>query len=154
MKQGLIAQLKSAQQFFNKTIECLDENDSQFAPKPELYTVAAHVEHCAHTVEWFIEGAFGKGWDMDFVSQTSKNRQSNSLEKAKNHFDQAIAKAIETIEKASDKTLMEKIPNDQIMGGASRLSIVGGIVDHTAHHRGSLAVYARLLGKEPSMPYA
>ncbi len=24
---------------------------------------------------------------------------------------------------------------------------------HTAHHRGALAVYARLLGKVPAMPY-
>ena len=35
-----------------------------------------------------------------------------------------------------------------------RLGVVSGIVDHTAHHRGSLAVYARLRGKVPPMPYA
>ena len=42
----------------------------------------------------------------------------------------------------------------EIMTGAPKMSVVGGIVDHTAHHRGALAVYARLLGKEPKMPYA
>jgi uncharacterized damage-inducible protein DinB len=39
------------------------------------------------------------------------------------------------------------------MGGMPRESIIGGIVDHTAHHRGALSVYARLVGREPAMPY-
>ena len=50
-------------------------------------------------------------------------------------------------------------------GGAGEPAIAGardeapkgaaaqGLVDHTAHHRGALAVYARLVGKTPSMPY-
>lgn len=154
MKQGLIAQLNSTKQFFNKTIECFTEQDSSFAPKPDLYTVAGHIEHAAQTIEWFIEGAFGKGWDMDFEAHIAESKKATSFKKAKEHFDRAIASVIKAIEKASDRELMEPIPNDQIMGGAPRLAIVGGIVDHTAHHRGSLAVYARLLGKVPAMPYA
>jgi uncharacterized damage-inducible protein DinB len=40
-----------------------------------------------------------------------------------------------------------------IMGGAPRAAIFSGMADHTAHHRGALAVYARLTGKTPEMPY-
>ena len=54
---------------------------------------------------------------------------------------------------ASDDELMAPITGE-IMTGAPKISVVGGIVDHTAHHRGALAVYARLLGKIPQMPYA
>jgi len=32
--------------------------------------------------------------------------------------------------------------------------VINAIVDHTAHHRGALSVYARLPGKVPMMPYA
>jgi uncharacterized damage-inducible protein DinB len=39
------------------------------------------------------------------------------------------------------------------MGGEPRLAIVGAICEHTAHHRGALAVYARLLGYAPPIPY-
>ena len=39
------------------------------------------------------------------------------------------------------------------MGGLPRSAIFGAITDHTAHHRGALTVYARLLGKTPPMPY-
>lgn len=154
MKKGLIKQLQSTKQFFNKTIECLTEEDSSFAPNPNLYTIAGHVEHAAQTIDWFIEGAFGKGWDMEFETHIAKTKQVKSLKEAKKHFDQAIAYAIATVEKASESELMEPIPNDQIMDGAPRLAIVSGITDHTAHHRGALAVYARLIDKIPSMPYA
>ena len=49
--------------------------------------------------------------------------------------------------------LAEPIPKDNIMGGAPRGAAVDAITDHTAHHRGALAVYARLADKEPPMPY-
>jgi uncharacterized damage-inducible protein DinB len=39
------------------------------------------------------------------------------------------------------------------MGGQPRHSIIGALIDHTAHHRGALTVYARLLSKVPPMPY-
>lgn len=55
---------------------------------------------------------------------------------------------------ASDQILFESIPDTRIMEGAPRLAVVSGIVDHTAHHRGSLAVYARLIGKQAPMPYS
>jgi len=39
------------------------------------------------------------------------------------------------------------------MGGRPLFEIIGAMVEHTAHHRGALAVYTRLLGKVPPMPY-
>ena len=39
------------------------------------------------------------------------------------------------------------------MGGQPVSDVFWGLVDHTAHHRGALTVYARLLGKVPPMPY-
>jgi uncharacterized damage-inducible protein DinB len=40
-----------------------------------------------------------------------------------------------------------------VMGGQPIGNIVWGMVEHTAHHRGALSVYTRLLGKTPPMPY-
>jgi uncharacterized damage-inducible protein DinB len=39
------------------------------------------------------------------------------------------------------------------MGGVPRFAITNALTDHTAHHRGALTVYARLLGLVPPMPY-
>ena len=49
--------------------------------------------------------------------------------------------------------LSQPLPADCIMGRAPRHAIVGGIVDHTAHHRGAFTAYARLRGHVPAMPY-
>ena len=152
--QGYVMELQMAQKFFNKTISVFDEDDSGFAPKPELLSVANHVAHVAGTVRRFIEGAFGKGWDMDFEKHEKQMRAVTSLSDAKAELDEAFAAVVKTIGEASDQVLCEPIPDRQIMDGAPRCSVVSAIADHTAHHRGALTVYARLLGKVPPMPYA
>ncbi|MFP6582212.1 MAG: DinB family protein [Candidatus Hydrogenedentota bacterium] len=42
---------------------------------------------------------------------------------------------------------------ESIMGSVPKHVVLGGIVEHTAHHRGALTVYTRLAGKVPAMPY-
>jgi uncharacterized damage-inducible protein DinB len=151
---GFKQELKSTLKFFKTTISVFDEADASYTPQPELYTVAAHVDHTAETIDWFIEGAFGAGWDMDFEAHVARSKAVTSLAQAKEHLEQAFAKAAEVIGAATDGQLFEPIPDKQIMEGAPRCAIVSAINDHTAHHRGSLSVYARLQGKEPPMPYA
>jgi uncharacterized damage-inducible protein DinB len=151
---GYVQELQMTQKFFNTSLTAFDEKDSGFAAKPGLFTVANHVAHVAETVHWFIEGAFGKGWDMDFESAEKRNRAVTSLTAARAQLDEAFDAVVKIIGEASDQVLCEPIPDKQIMEGAPRCSIVSAIADHTAHHRGALSVYARLLGKEPPMPYA
>ena len=154
MKEGLIEQLKTVRQFFLNTISCLSEEDSNFAPNEDMYTVAQHIGHSAHTVEWFTDGAFGpKGFDMNFDGYIERMKKYDSLTQAVTEFTQAIDKAIQVIEKRSVEELMMPIPEGQIMAGAPKMAVVGGIADHTAHHRGALSVYTRLIGKVPQMPY-
>ena len=69
-------------------------------------------------------------------------------------LEQAFEQAIAAVRPMSDAELDQPIPNDIVMGGALKRAVINGIVDHTAHHRGSLVVYARLRGKVPAMPYA
>ena len=40
-----------------------------------------------------------------------------------------------------------------ILGARPRYELIEALVDHSAHHRGALTVYARLAGKVPEMPY-
>ena len=153
VSEGLVQQLESTKKFFNTTLSIFVPEDGGFAPYPELYTVAGHVAHAADSIDWFIEGAFGEGWDMDFDALIARAKKVTSLEEAIEWLDRAFTNAIAVVGAASDQALFEPIPDDRIMGAAPRLAIVSAIVDHTAHHRGSLAVYARLIGKEPPMPY-
>ena len=154
VSEGLIKELESTQKFFKTTLSIFESDDAGFAPYPELYTVAGHVAHTADTVEWFIEGGLGAGWDVEFEASIAKAKAVTSLQEAVEWLDRSFVKAKAVVGEASDQVLFESIPDTRIMEGAPRLAVVSGIVDHTAHHRGSLAVYARLIGKEPPMPYS
>lgn len=149
----LAAQLETSHGYIRKMISIFEEEDAGFAPQPELYTVAGHIAHAADSVEWFVEGAFGKGWNMDFDAQIAAAWAVETLEEAVAWLDRAFESAIATFKAASDEDLAAPIPDERIMPGASRSAIVGPIVDHTAHHRGALTVYVRLLGKVPKMMY-
>ncbi len=153
MKEGFIEQLKTQEKFILNTISCLTEKDSGFRPKEEMYTVAQHIGHAAETIDWFMEGAFGKGFDMNFDNYEEKMKEKyNSFGDSLKLLNEATARGIETIKNVSDAELMAPITGE-IMKGAPKLSVVGAITDHTAHHRGALAVYARLLDRTPIMPY-
>ena len=154
LQESLVSQLRASLRFFQATASTFTEEDSGFAPQPELYTVAGHVAHAADSVDWFIEGAFGEGWNMDFEGMIAAVRAVESLAEANAWLERAYESAIAAIEAASEDELGASIPDKRIMGGAPRHAIVGSISDHSAHHRGALTVYARLLGKTPKMPYS
>jgi uncharacterized damage-inducible protein DinB len=139
--------------FFDRSTRCLDEADSEFAPKPEMLTVAQHVAHVAQTVEWFVDGAFNpKGLPHDFEAMGAEVDKVKSLRAAREWLERACQHALAVCEKTSARDWMQPI-GPGIMGGAPRSAIFEAMADHSAHHRGSLAVYARLLGKKPAMPY-
>lgn len=151
---GLVSELESTLKFFKTTLSVFEPDDASFAPDPEMYTVAGHVAHAAGSVDWFIEGGFGKGWDLDFEADIARAKAVTSLEEATEWLHRAFANAIDVVGSASDEELYAPIADTRIMEGAPRAAVVSGIVDHTAHHRGSLAVYARLIGKVAPMPYS
>lgn len=52
----------------------------------------------------------------------------------------------------SEAELAAPMAENPILSGPVH-HVVAAIVDHTAHHRGALTVYARLRGQVPAMPY-
>ena len=90
---------------------------------------------------------------MDFEGLIAAARAVETLAEAVAWLDRTFDQAIATFKAASDEDLAAPIPDKGIMPGASRTAILVPIVDHTAHHRGALTVYARLLGKVPKMMY-
>lgn len=153
--EDCLQELKTAEHFFNNTISCFTEKDSKFAPKEEMFTVAQQIAHVAQVVDWFLAGMFDpKGFDMNFEEHAKALKKVKSLKAAKTQLTQAMENARKILSEKTDKDLKKLLPEGPIMGKLPRSAVIGAISDHTAHHRGSLAVYARLLGKEPKMPYA
>lgn len=143
------------QQFFERSTACFLADDADFAPQPELLSVAGHIAHAGITIEWFIAGAFSPaGFDMDFPAHEREARSITTVHEARARFTSAYAVAIAKFEHTSMSELLIPIADGQIMGGAPRCAIAAAMGDHTAHHRGALSVYARLCNRVPAMPYA
>ena len=154
IKESLSGQLAVMKEYFDRSTRVLQEADSGFAPKEGMFTVSQQVAHAAQTVEWFIEGGFAPGgFDLDFAGMDQAVRATTSLGAAREWWERACAVAKTALEGHSDQEWMASLPPGPIMGGLPRLSIFGALTDHTAHHRGALTVYSRLLGKVPPMPY-
>jgi uncharacterized damage-inducible protein DinB len=154
VKQMIKGELAATHEFFNRSTRELAEADSNYAPKEGMFTAAGQIAHVAQTIEWFVDGAFAPdGFSMDFESMDKQVRTCNSVAAARAWFEKAVTHAHSVIEAHNDAEWMAPLAPGPIMGGQPRSSIFGAINDHTAHHRGALTVYARLLGKVAPMPY-
>mgnify|MGYP002640662024 CR=1 FL=1 len=152
-KEVLLNQLKASKVYLDRATNVLTEEDSALCPTDGMMTAAQQIAHAAHTVEWFLEGVFGEGFDLDFEESTKIIFGVTSLTEARGWCTRAYAHALETIEGKSEEELNALTPEDSIMGATPIHVVLSGIVEHTAHHRGALSVYTRLLGKVPAMPY-
>jgi uncharacterized damage-inducible protein DinB len=151
----LIRELKMSKEFFDRSTRCLREEDSTFAPVEGMWTVAQQVAHAAQTVDWFFQGAFRpEGFDMDFEKLGREIEEARSLSEARAWLDAAFDRAVQALGSRSAEEVMALLPPNPILGEVPRAAIVGALSDHTAHHRGALTVYSRLLGRVPAMPYA
>lgn len=154
LAQQAAGELAVTKEFFNRSTGSLTEAHSGFAPVPGMMTAAQQIAHAAQTIDWFMEGAFRpEGFDMDFEAAAKATNAVTSIDAARAWFEKAMAAAMATLAAKSDADLLTPLPAGPIMGGMPRMAIIGAMVDHTAHHRGALTVYARLNNIVPPMPY-
>ena len=150
----LVTQLENSKEYFDRSTRCLTEEDSKSTPAEGMWTTAQQVAHVAQTIDWFIEGAFRpEGFTMDFEAMAKEIHEVESLTAARQWLDRAYAAAIEKISSCSAEDLAVSMAPGPVFGGAPRAAAIGGITDHTAHHRGALTVYSRHCGHTPAMPY-
>ena len=149
-----VPQILASKEFFERSTRVLEEADSAFSPTPDTMTVAEQVAHTAHTIDWFIQGVTRpEGFDLDFAKQAELINSVKSLAQAREMLAAAYDHAVAFVQEKGLEGLMQPIPPGPIMGGAPLSSVIGAMIEHTAHHRGALTVYSRLLGKVPPMPY-
>ncbi len=153
LKVQALAQLEATRKFFDRTTRCLAEADSGFRATPETWSVAHQVAHVAHTIDWFRSGVFDDRWDTDFEAALAEVATVTSLGDARDRLARAWKDLHDRIEGLSDADLESPMADNPILGARPRYQVVEAVIDHTAHHRGSLAVYGRLLGRVPDMPY-
>ena len=85
-----------------------------------------------------MEVAFGRGWDMYFKELMAQASAVTTLEEATRSMGHAFDNAVDVIGGLSDEQLMRAMPEDPIVDGIPKMSVINQIVDHTAHHRCTL----------------
>lgn len=137
--QILIDQLKSGKEYLDRATRELTEADSTYAPDADSFAAAQQRAHIAKTVDWFMEGAFGDGFDMNFEEHVTVLKDITSLKGARSLCTQSYDNAIKLIASKTTDEIFEPMPAGSVMGGDPKFVAVSGIVEHTAHHRGSLS---------------
>lgn len=156
MLNELVAtQINDIAKQFRISTSCFEEADAQFAPREGMHSVARNIAHAGECLVWLVEGAFSaQGFDLDFEAEARREQaQAGSLAAACRHFDACLERAAALLAGRSDEEFLALLPAGPVLGGQPRLAILWSLSDHTASHRGTLGVYARLLGKQPPMPY-
>jgi uncharacterized damage-inducible protein DinB len=146
-------EIAATRRFFDRTTSVFDEADSLFRATPETMTVASQVAHAAQVIDWFREGSLHDRWDLDFEKQTAATDAVTSLTEARRWLGEAWERLRAEVATLPEAKLLETMADNPIVPGRPRLYAVKAVVDHCGHHRGALAVYARLAGKVPPMPY-
>ena len=90
---------------------------------------------------------------MHFEAQIKLVMSVKSLSVAREWFDKSMIDAIGILSVRNEAELMMLLPSGPVLGGMPRIGIVREIVDHTAHHRGALTMYARMKDIVPADPY-
>ena len=152
--KDLEGELRASKEFFDRSTRTLAEEDSGYAPIGGVMTVCQQVAHVAQTIDWFIDGAFSaSGFDLDFEKHCRERSQVTSLNEARKSVERSFSRLFETLSSTPLSEWEKQMAPGPVMGGEPRKSIFLGIIEHTAHHRGALTVYARMLGKVPPLPY-
>ncbi len=153
-KERMLNDVKYAKECFDRSTRVLREEHSEHMPAPDMYSVAAQVAHVALTIDWFLDGATKpSGFDMDFEKHDRDARAVQSLTAARRMAEKSFTRLIDFIQSNSQAYLDAAMTAGPLMIGEPRNTVVSGIIEHTAHHRGALTVYSRTLGLVPIMPY-
>lgn len=145
--------VRRERRFLSNIVKDFKPEHGDFCPADGMMTVAQQIRHVARTVKWFREGAFGAGFNMDFEKLEAEIRNPVTLDEAVAELDEVYDDYIAFLEALTEEDLMAPMPANPIFGDAPKMAAIGAGSDHTAHHRGALSVYLRLLGIKPAMVY-
>lgn len=138
--------------FFRRSTSVLSEEHADYAPVEGMMTVKGLVAHVAHSLDWFLDALEQGEYDMNFEQHAKEVASVESLAAAFAWVDRAFDRVAKYLASSTAESLAEMQAENPIMNGPKG-SIFAALLEHTAHHRGALTVYSRLLGLVPPMPY-
>lgn len=161
-------------EFFRRALSCFSEADAGYRPRPDMLSVVGHIHHTTASIELMLSGilrAFPRfadrryasrrpgmdwqDWGMEWVQRANRDNvlADLTLATALRAFDETMDIVGEVFGALTAEELQQPLADNPMRLPSAFAVLYFGIFDHTAHHRGALSQYARLLGKEPRIPY-
>lgn len=145
--KGLMKELQVESAGTRKLIERIPEDKFDFKPHEKSMVLKMLALHVAMIPD-FIEPIMNTN-EIDFAGMDFTPPEVKTTAELLKIFDDSLNKAIALLEKADDKTLMDKWSakmNGVVLFELPRISAIRNMTfNHLYHHRGQLTVYLRLL---------
>ncbi|MBQ4849986.1 DinB family protein [Pseudoalteromonas sp. MMG012] len=166
--------------FFCRTMDVFEDKDLNYRPQVGMLSVKGQVLHVVGSLELFVSAYFSKFSHMAEVKHESfrpaelwsgdsqpvidlawAERADRTHYEINLSVDDVLDIFTKTMFYIRDLFAMLSLEQLQEPIGENTLvpsyfdgyGVVEMMLDHTAHHRGALAQYARLLGYSPKIPY-
>lgn len=146
LNESLLAELMHEAKSTRKMLEAVPDNKLTWKPHDKSMTMGELASHIAEIPD-LMYIAVEKD-ELDFATSDYQRKKAESSKELVEIFDEALAKAVESLKNASDETLLKNWKmraGDIVYMDMPRIQVVRGLVlNHNVHHRGQLSVYLRL----------
>jgi uncharacterized damage-inducible protein DinB len=129
-----------------KVLERIPEAKLTWKPhekSTQIGRLGMHIAEMPNTITRALETT-----GIDFAAIPFKPVFPNSTAEILDTLDKSLAKAVELLNKASDKdmgVIWKATRGDKVIYEMTRAAVVRRTLEHAIHHRGQLTVYLRLL---------
>ena len=146
LNESLLQELQQEAQSTRKMLERVPDDKFGWKPHEKSMTLGQLAAHIADIPNW-VPVTVDQD-ELDFNSKDYVPPKADSSKELVKMFDEAMAKAVECLKKADDKTLMgnwKMRSGDTVYFEMPKLAVLRMFVfSHNSHHRGQLSVYLRI----------
>ena len=146
INESFLGELQHEAKLTRTMLERIPEEKFSWKPHEKSMSLGQLSSHIAEIPGWTVTTIDDD--ELDFAKLDYKPVELKSREQLLKMFDDNIAKAVESLKKANDETLMgnwKMRSGDQIFFDMPRTQVLRGfILNHGIHHRGQLSVFLRL----------
>lgn len=141
-KADLTGILNRGRVITQRLLEQFPRDRGDFRPRETMRSMMQQTIHIGLTEQRFLAGIADNNWDFESIQPPLIDR----IERAVEYLGEVRNRTLAWLANADDEALGRVIRTPRGREGtiASFLLV---LVDHEAHHRGQLVVYARLCGK-------
>lgn len=146
LNEALLAELQMEAQSTRKMLASIPDDKLTWKPHDKSMSLGHLASHMADIPNWAVVTI--EQDELDFATSDYKVKEYENTAELLKSFDENMAKAVKSLENASDETMMKNWKmraGDVIYMDMPKVQVMRGFVlNHNVHHRGQLSVYLRL----------